>query len=89
MSNPHSNENEISCAMGCLAAAIGAVLGALALFWVYDALVTQLAPDMKRGGQYGMVGLYLFPVGALVGGVLGFCLPYWVKGVKGGRKSDP
>lgn len=80
MTNPHSNENEVRCLAGCLTAIVGAVAGAWFFALLYERWMTMTHPNFRLDG---MEGLILFPAGGLVGGILGFCLPYWLPRRKG------
>lgn len=73
--NPHSNENEVRCLTGCLTGLVGAVAGAWFFLLLYERWMITTQPNLRSDG---MEGLFLFPAGGLVGGILGFCLPYWL-----------
>lgn len=78
--NPHSNENELRCLTGCVTGIIGAFAGVWFFVLLYDRWFAMAHPNSRSDG---MEGLLLFPAGAIVGGILGFCLPYWLPRRKG------
>jgi hypothetical protein len=81
--NPHSKENEVRCLTGCVTAIVGAFAGMYVFWMLAERWLAMTDPNPRVGGQYGMEGLFIFPAGALVGGILGFCIPYWLPRRKG------
>lgn len=76
--NPHSHENEIQFLWGCGAALAGMVLGGLGFSALVALYYLLTDPTVRRDGQYGMIFMFTLPLGAAIGGALGFALPYAV-----------